>query len=150
MAAAPRPAAPPALLAARVAVATRGDGRIDQHFGHARELLVYEVSDVGLRALALRRVVAYCQGGDGDDDAREATFRALQDCRAVFAARIGHGPRARLEAAGIEPVVEYAFQPVETAILAWFRAHAERAARDEVASAGGTANGPPGGEPEVA
>jgi nitrogen fixation protein NifB len=116
----------PAGLAARVAVATKGEGRVDQHFGHAREFLVYEVTRTGVRHLGLRRVDAYCRGGEGEDDALGATLRALEGCQAVLVAKIGHCPKGQLQSAGIEPVVELAFQPIEAAVLSWFEGFVAR------------------------
>ena len=105
---------------ARVAVASRGRGLVDQHFGHAREFLVYEVERKGSRLVGVRRVGSYCQGGEGKDDALEATLHALKDCQAVLVARIGRCPAGQLEAAGVIPVTAHAFQPIETAVLAWY------------------------------
>jgi nitrogen fixation protein NifB len=130
-------------LVARVAVATRGEGLVNQHFGHAREFLVYEVGRAGAQLLGTRAVDRYCQGGDGEEDALAAVLRALSDCQAVLVAKVGHCPRGQLAAAGIEPVVEQAHQPIEAAALAWFAGYAARVARGEVAapaaSPGGTA-----------
>ena len=97
-------AAVPASLSARVAVATRGGGQVDEHFGHARELLVYDVSRAGARLVGRRAIERYCAGGEGEDDALAATLRALEGCRAVLVAKIGRCPRSQLAAAGIEAV----------------------------------------------
>jgi nitrogen fixation protein NifB len=117
-------------LVARVAVATRMGGFVDQHFGHARELLVYDVSRRGARLVARRTTEQYCGGGDDDDPS--VTLRAISDCRAILVAKIGRCPKRRLAAAGVEPVTEHAFQPIEAAALAWFEGFAARAARAEV------------------
>ena len=135
-----RGARDPAELRARIAVATRGGGLVDQHFGHAHELLVYDVDRRGARLVGRRAVERYCVGGDGDDGALDATLRALAGCRAVLVARIGHCPRGQLAAAGIEPVTEQAFQPIEAAALAWFEGFAARVARGEAT---------PGAAPDV-
>ena len=112
---------------------TSSDGvTVDQHFGHARELLVYDVDRAGSRLVGRRVVEQYCSGGDGDDDVLSAALRALADCRAVLVAKVGHCPRGQLAAAGIEPVTEHAFQPIEAACLAWFEGYAARAARGEL------------------
>jgi nitrogen fixation protein NifB len=115
-------------LTARVAVATKGDGLVNQHFGHAREFLVYEVDRTGARLLGPRVVERYCRGGDGEDDALAAVLRALADCQAVLVAMVGHCPRGQLTAAGIEPVMEFAHQPIEAAALGWFAGYADRVA----------------------
>ncbi len=123
----------------RVAVATRGDGKVNQHFGHAGEFLVYDVSREGAALVGVRRAEHYCQGGDGDDDALAGTLRALEGCRAVLVAKIGRCPADQLSAAGIEPVTAHAFQPIEAALLAWYRDRGERDLPD--AAAGRTGGG---------
>ena len=123
----------PAALGARVAVATKGGGLVDQHFGHAREFLVYDVSRDGVTLAGRRAIDAYCTGGDGDDDSLSVALRALADCDAVLVAKIGHCPQGQLAAAGIEPATAHAFQPIEAAALAWFEAFAARVARGEAA-----------------
>lgn len=109
----------PPELSARVAVATRGGGLVNQHFGHAREFLVYDVDRDGVRLVGHRKVDGYCVGGDGDDDVLPAVLRALADCRAVLVAKVGHCPREELAKAGIDPVTDYAFEPIEASLLAW-------------------------------
>jgi nitrogen fixation protein NifB len=118
-------------LRARVAVATKGDGLVNQHFGHAREFLVYDVTREGARLIGPRAVERYCRGGDGEEDALAAVLRALSDCQAVLVAKVGHCPKGQLAAAGIEPVVSQAHHPLEVAMLTWFREFAERVARGE-------------------
>jgi nitrogen fixation protein NifB len=128
-----RVAGAPAALGGRVAVATKGGGLVDQHFGHAREFLVYDVSRDGVRLVGRRSTESYCTGGEGDDDALAVALRALADCDAVLVAKIGHCPKGQLAAAGIEPVTDQAFQPLEAAALGWFEDFAARAGRGEVA-----------------
>ena len=106
---------------------------MDQHFGHAREFLVYDVSREGARLAGRRSTEAYCTGADGQDDALDVALRALADCDAVLVAKIGHCPQGQLAAAGIEPTTAQAFQPIEAAALAWFEAFACRVERGEVA-----------------
>ncbi len=117
----------PAGLVARVAVATRGDALVNQHFGHATEFQVHEVSREGVRLVGTRRVEHYCRGGDDDEAALASILRAVSDCAAVLAAKVGRCPRETLEAAGIEAVDRYAFEPIEAAVLSWLREHARRA-----------------------
>ena len=51
-----------------VAVATKGDGVINEHFGHAKEFQIYEVNASGVRFVSHRRIQDhYCQGGLGED-----------------------------------------------------------------------------------
>jgi nitrogen fixation protein NifB len=129
-------------LTARVAVATRGGGLVDQHFGHAREFLVYDVSRRGARLVGRRSTGRYCTGGEGDDDLLDVALQALADCQAVLVARIGHCPRGQLAAAGVEPVTEHAHQPIEAAALSWLEGFAARVERGEA-----TPRAPPITEP---
>jgi nitrogen fixation protein NifB len=123
----------PAGLSARVAVATRSGGLVDQHFGHVREFLVYDVTRAGVRLVGRRATEQYCTGGEGDDDVLGHALLALADCDAVLVAKVGHCPKGQLAAAGIEPVTDRAFQPIEAAALGWLEAFAARVERGEVA-----------------
>ena len=127
-----RVAGAPPDLTARVAVATKGGGLVDQHFGHAHEFLVYDVSRDGARLAGRRATDAYCTGGEGEDDALAVALRALADCDAVLVAKVGRCPQGQLAAAGIEPATGHAFQPIEAAALAWFEGFAARAERGEI------------------
>ncbi len=104
-----------------LAVATKGSGRINEHFGHASEFQIYEVSAAGAKFVGHRKVEHYCQGGFDDDEALPGIVDALKDCAAVLVAKIGHCPRKDLAAAGIEAVDEYAHEYIEASALAWFR-----------------------------
>ena len=118
----------PPTLSGRVAVASRGDGLVNQHFGHAREFLIYDVDRAGTRLVGHRKVEQYCVGGDGEEDVLAVVLRTLSDCQAVLAAKVGHCPRGQLAAAGIEPVTDFAFQPIEASLLGWL---ARRATADD-------------------
>jgi nitrogen fixation protein NifB len=109
---------------ARVAVATKGGGLVNEHFGHAREFLVYDVAADGAALAGVRKVERYCAGGEGEDRALGGVLAALRDCDAVLVARIGRCPREALAAAGIEPVDGFAHQPIEAAALGWLAARA--------------------------
>src|SRR5512139_4176373 len=62
-----------------VAVATKGSGRINEHFGHATEFQIYELSSTGAKFVGHRRVDLYCQGGWGEEDALETVIRAINE-----------------------------------------------------------------------
>ena len=103
-----------------VAVCTKGSGRINQHFGHAREFQIYEVDRTGVRLVGHRRAATYCQGGYGEDDVLEATIALLDGVSAVLCARIGDCPRDRLAAAGIRAIDTYAHDYIEPAVAQAF------------------------------
>ncbi|WP_084579058.1 nitrogenase cofactor biosynthesis protein NifB [Sphingomonas azotifigens] len=104
-----------------VAVATKGHGVINEHFGHAKEFQIYELSTAGAKFVGHRRVDLYCQGGYGEEDSLDTIIKAINDCHAVFVAKIGGCPKADLTAAGIEPVDAYAHEFIEKSAIAWFR-----------------------------
>ncbi|MBK1690595.1 nitrogenase cofactor biosynthesis protein NifB [Ectothiorhodospira mobilis] len=136
-----RPSPSPAVEGSRrpvlMAVATRGGGLINEHFGHAREFLIYRASPEGVRFEGHRRADLYCSGpqdcGDGES-VLQSTLRALEDCEALLCARVGIGPWRALEAAGILPHVEHAMAPIEEGVLAVYEAMAEAGCLDAVSS----------------
>ena len=114
------------------AVATKGSGRINEHFGHAKEFQVYELSTAGAKFVGHRRVDLYCQGGFGEEDSLATIIRALNDCSAVFVAKIGGCPRDELSKAGIEPVEQYAHEFIEQSAIAWFKEYLGKVKRGEI------------------
>ncbi len=107
-----------------MAVATSGGGLINQHFGQAREFLVYEASAREVRFVGVRKVGAYCSGPEGCgelDWVLEDTLRALSGCEAVLCSRIGFEPWGQLEAAGITPNGEHALEPIEQAVASLYQ-----------------------------
>jgi len=124
-------AAAPAVL---IAVASKGGGIVNQHFGHAREFLIYEASADGVRMVGVRKTDVYCSGPAGcgeledtHESVLERTLRTLQGCRVLLCAKIGFEPWGKLEAAGITPNSEHALEPIEEAVAAAWREIRERA-----------------------
>jgi len=115
-----------------VAVATVGHGKVNQHFGHATEFQVFEVSSTQALFVGHRRVDLYCQGGYGEDEQLPSIVNAINDCHAVLVAKIGACPRDELKAAGIEPVDQYAHEFIEKAALSWFADYRRRMADGSV------------------
>jgi nitrogen fixation protein NifB len=115
-----------------IAVATRGSGLVNEHFGHAKEFQVYELSTAGTKFVGHRRVDLYCQGGFGEEENLATIIRAINDCHAVFVAKIGGCPKADLRAAGIDPVDQYAGQFIEKSTLAWFKNYLDKVGSGEI------------------
>jgi len=103
-----------------VAVATKGGGRINLHFGHATEFQIYEVDPRGARFIGHRRTEKYCDDGHGRADNWDAIVRALDGVSAVLCAKIGERPRERLAAAGITATDQYAFEYIEASAITWY------------------------------
>jgi nitrogen fixation protein NifB len=107
-----------------MAVASKGGGLINQHFGHAREFLVYEASTEGVRLIGHRNTERYCAGADdcGETETVLAgTIRALEGCEVVLCAKIGFEPWGQLQAAGIQPNSERALEPIEPAVMSVYQ-----------------------------
>ncbi|SFN91375.1 nitrogen fixation protein NifB [Bradyrhizobium sp. Rc3b] len=115
-----------------VAVATKGSGLINEHFGHAKEFQVYELSTSGAKFVGHRRVDVYCQGGYGEEHRLSAIMRGIHDCHAVFVSKIGGCPKSNLIQAGIEPIDQYAHEFIEKSAVAWFKSYLDRVKRGEI------------------
>jgi len=115
-----------------VAVASHGDGRVNAHFGHAKEFQIYEVSGDGLQFVGHRRVDLYCQGGYGEEDALPTVIRALNDCVAVLVAKIGACPRETLAQAGIETIDAYAHELIDVSVLSYYKNYVKRVEKGEI------------------
>lgn len=96
-------AGPPILLA----VASKGNGLVNQHFGHAKEFMIYEVDGVKARFIAHRKVDHYCLGGYGEEGSLENIIKAISDCKAVLVSKIGDSPKEKVRKAGLEVVETY-------------------------------------------
>lgn len=90
-----------------VAVATKGQRTVNQHFGHAKEFQIFEVDGNEARFIGHRKVDHYCQGGYGEEATLEHIIKAIADCKAVLASKIGPCPQDELRKAGVEPVEAY-------------------------------------------
>ena len=109
-------AAPPL----RVAVCTKGGGRINAHFGKTQEFQIYDVDAGGVRFVAPRRLDTYCIGGRGDEKAMAAIKEALADVQVVLCERIGKRPRRELAVAGIAAIDAFPRAYIETAIASLY------------------------------
>jgi nitrogen fixation protein NifB len=118
-----------------VAIATKGNGRINQHFGHAKEFQVYEVSRKGVQFIGHRKVDEYCKGGWGEDASLDGVIAALEGVTVVLCAKIGDCPKDSLTAAGIQATDQYAHEWIEAGILAWHKARYGAVLENEKAEA---------------
>ena len=114
-----------------VAVATKGDGLINQHFGHATEFQVYHADGRGVRLLGARKIDEhYCTGGLGEDSALAGIIEILADVDVLLCAKIGDCPKEELAQAGIEPSDDFAYEFIEPSIAALYARRREGAPAD--------------------
>ncbi len=90
-----------------VAVATKGGGIVNQHFGHAKEFQIYEVDGNEVKFIAHRKVDHFCQGGYGEKATLENIIQAIADCKAVLVSKVGESPKEKLRNAGVQVVEAY-------------------------------------------
>jgi len=107
----------------RYAVASKEGMAISEHFGHARQFFVYEVSKAKCDLLEKREVSHYCLGGHSDTGALGGILETIKDCSAVFVAKIGDGPTEKLRARGITAVTDYAWEEIEPSLLDYLSNH---------------------------
>jgi nitrogen fixation protein NifB len=114
----------PPLRPIRMAVASKGNGLVNEHFGHAKEFLIYEASPQGVHFIGHRKTELYCAGSDTCGDSEvvlENIIQLLADCEVVLCARIGFEPWRALESAGLLPNNEHALEPIEAAVMAVYQ-----------------------------
>jgi len=105
----------------RMAVGSLNNQTIDAHFGHLRELLIYDVSAGAAQLIERREIARYCHGATtcGDSEAAlEGAIRALHDCALLLCSRVGFTPWRALENAGIEPNSEHGGELIDDALQA--------------------------------
>ncbi len=104
----------------QVAVASREGMAISEHFGHARQFWIYQVDGQGATLLEQRQVEHYCLGNSANQSAMSGILEAVRDCKAVFVAKIGDGPRDKLAAIGVAAVDDYPYAEIDDALQAWW------------------------------
>jgi nitrogen fixation protein NifB len=112
-----RPPAPETAL--RIAVGSTDCQRIDAHFGHLRELLIFDVTASGARLSERREIARYCHGATtcgAGETALVGAIRALHDCTVLLCARIGFTPWRALQDAGVQPDSEHAGEEIGSAL----------------------------------
>ena len=108
------------------------NGVVGEHFGHAREFLIYEAAPSGVRFIGHRKTELYCSGvdtcGDGDEASiaepesiLDQTIATLVGCEVVLCSKIGYEPWGKLEASGVQPNGEHAMEPIADAVMAVYR-----------------------------
>jgi len=95
----------------KIAVTSKYGKLVDQHFGHATELLIYQAKGKEFHLIETRTTTQYCADNvecDSSEGQKEAAIKAISDCDAVLTMRIGYNGQKRLAAEGIMSV-EYCY-----------------------------------------
>ncbi len=103
----------------RLAVASKEELAISEHFGHAKQFWIYEVSTESCQLLEQRQVEHYCLGHHSSKTAMAGILEAVKDCHAVFVAKIGDGPTEKLNAIGVKAISSHAWEEIEPALMAY-------------------------------
>lgn len=95
----------------RVAVTTKGEGEVNLHFGHAKDFLIFDVTQESILFVGVRKVQSYCVGGlincggDDKDTILTETLGILNDCQLLLSSGIGDVPRKFMLDNGIVPII---------------------------------------------
>lgn len=90
----------------QIAVTSKYGKLVDQHFGHATRLLIFQGDGQDFQLRETRNVGQYC-AGMAECDAEDSTYgrdqiiEALRDCNAVLTMRIGYHAKKQLKKRGI-------------------------------------------------
>jgi predicted Fe-Mo cluster-binding NifX family protein len=94
----------------RFAITSKGGMLVDQHFGQASELYIYDYLDDEVRFKEKRVIGNYCSGEEECDEKEDkigTILKALNDCDGAITMRIGDLPTKRLESKGIKVFSTY-------------------------------------------
>ncbi len=91
----------------RIAVVSKDNVNVDDHFGMAEAFLIYDISNE--LEFVEKRTSEKLSVGDPnhpfDADKFNRVYSTIKDCKKVFVTKIGEGPAKKLKELGIEPVV---------------------------------------------
>jgi nitrogen fixation protein NifX len=89
----------------RVAVASTDGKYVNEHFGRAKQFLIFEVNEKDHQFIELRQNQPSCHVEQADESGHLQTVKLLADCKAVLVARIGPGAEQYLKQHGIKALI---------------------------------------------
>ncbi|UPW20367.1 nitrogenase cofactor biosynthesis protein NifB [Agarivorans sp. TSD2052] len=108
------PALPPHI---RVAVASKSNLLVDQHFGYATEFQHYLITENSIQAEANFSWQQYCGGDEQcNDDKANRDLNQLAHFDLLLCSRIGLAPRQELEDLGLQVDTHYALRDISDAL----------------------------------
>jgi predicted Fe-Mo cluster-binding NifX family protein len=93
----------------KVAIASSDGKMVNQHFGHAKQFLIFELSGDGFDFLELRANVPTCNQGKHEVADLDRAAELIKDCTYLVASQIGQGAAGVLLAKGIRAYVDADF-----------------------------------------
>ncbi len=91
----------------KIAIASTNNIYVDQHFGHAKEFYIYQLTNNQLKFIEKREVHPYCNREncathDFAKNRFDNVLNALIDCKKIYVSLIGNKPANELIKKGIE------------------------------------------------
>lgn len=89
----------------RIAAASSDGIVVNQHFGHAEQFLIYEVTgDGSFTFIETRTVDPVCNCGNHDAGRLLENLQKINDCKYLLVSKIGTGASVQAEQLGIAPM----------------------------------------------
>ncbi|MDR3705141.1 MAG: NifB/NifX family molybdenum-iron cluster-binding protein [Paludibacteraceae bacterium] len=102
----------------RIAIASSSGEAVDQHFGQAKNFLIYDVLEDKVEFVEDREVRLNTDDAAHSDSNLETLASLLHDCKAVFVLKIGQKATLYLYAKGITSfAVNYSLNRIFTTLL---------------------------------
>ncbi|MHB1513150.1 MAG: nitrogen fixation protein NifX [Acidiferrobacter sp.] len=87
----------------KIAFATQDMKRVDAHFGWAKNIAVYEISEDGYECVGVHEFDGELNE-DGNEDKLGPKLAAVADCAILYVAAIGGSGAARVVAKNVHPI----------------------------------------------
>ena len=88
----------------KVAFASTDGKVVNEHFGRARQFHIVEIDDKDYKVIESRENIPPCNDFQHTEDGIINSIKLIEDCKAVFIARIGQGALNEVEASGIQAI----------------------------------------------
>jgi len=89
----------------RVAVASTDGKYVNDHFGRAKQFLIFDLFETEYRFLEIRPNIPSCNWENTEENRHLKTVELLGDCQVILVARIGPGAERFLNEHGIKVLV---------------------------------------------
>jgi predicted Fe-Mo cluster-binding NifX family protein len=87
-------------MSINVAIASTDGKVVNEHFGRATAFHIFKLNATDFEFVETRTVGRCCNGGEHHESSFEQVAEVLQDCVAIFVAKIGRGASDFMESKG--------------------------------------------------